>query len=173
MPSGSRALASRRPVSSCSSTSWWSSAQSSPTNSNSTLPSSTADHYRSSLRENYQRPNEPVLTPDTAGTTSHQRSRLPTTGRGTICHIGLEVLAPRVLTRRRLPDPSLPQADPVAPIRRSAVPAARPAAPLDPAVAQSARRHRSPGAGEDLRPTRQAATGRQIHGTSERTLLGR
>jgi hypothetical protein len=36
-------------------------------------------------RENYQRANDQVLTP-TAGTTSHQRFRLPgPTGRGTIC----------------------------------------------------------------------------------------
>ncbi len=40
MPSGRRALASRRPVSSWISTSWWSSAQSSPTNNN--LTSSTS-----------------------------------------------------------------------------------------------------------------------------------
>jgi hypothetical protein len=40
----------------------------------------------SSLRENYQRPNEQVLTPIPAGTTSHQRSTLPTTGGGTVSH---------------------------------------------------------------------------------------
>jgi hypothetical protein len=40
----------------------------------------------SSPRENYQRPNEQVLTPIPAGTTSHQRSTLPTTGGGTVSH---------------------------------------------------------------------------------------
>jgi hypothetical protein len=41
-------------------------------------------HYDRSLREIYQRPNKQVLTPGSAGTTSHQRSHLPTTGRGTV-----------------------------------------------------------------------------------------
>ncbi|HSO52916.1 MAG TPA: hypothetical protein VL330_09240, partial [Actinomycetes bacterium] len=38
-------------------------------------------------------------------------------------------------------------------IRALRVPAGPPAAPLDPTVVQAARRHRSPGAGEEQRPT--------------------
>jgi hypothetical protein len=39
------------------------------------------------------------------------------------------------------------------------VPSGWPAAPLDPAVVQSARRHRSPGAGEEQRPTSRQEAG--------------
>jgi hypothetical protein len=47
------------------------------------LPSKMPNHV-SGLRENHQRPNKTVLTPNQAGTTSQQRSTLPVTGRGTI-----------------------------------------------------------------------------------------
>jgi len=64
-----------------------------------------------SPRENHQRPNKPVAhAAQPAGTTSQQRSTLPATGRGTICLQGSRRVARgrAVLTRRRLPDPSLP-----------------------------------------------------------------
>jgi hypothetical protein len=48
------------------------------------VPIHHGHHVCGGLRENYQRPNEQVLTPESAGTTSHQRSGLPTTSRGTI-----------------------------------------------------------------------------------------
>src|SRR2546421_12882117 len=85
IPSGSLALPSTRPCSSCTSTSWFSSAQSSPTSSSTLfLPTIHNGQRSDSLRENQQQPNEPVLTPQRVGTTPHQRSRLPTTDRGTI-----------------------------------------------------------------------------------------
>lgn len=45
-PSGTRALASRRPEASITSTSWWSSVQSSPTNSRNVPPLLAAEHLR-------------------------------------------------------------------------------------------------------------------------------
>jgi hypothetical protein len=49
------------------------------------LSSSTTDKRARCLRENCQQPNDQVFTLSAADTTSHQRSRLPTTSRGTIC----------------------------------------------------------------------------------------
>src|ERR1035441_3370939 len=73
-PSGSRLAASLRPASSWISTSWCSSDQSSPTNSNVSflLASITTVRLVSSLRENGSRPNGSVLTP--------HRARQPNSG---------------------------------------------------------------------------------------------
>ena len=66
------------------------------------LPSKMPDSV-SSLRENNQRPNETVLTPDRAGTTSQQRSTLPASRQGHDLSPGLKTRAETVLTCRRLP----------------------------------------------------------------------
>jgi hypothetical protein len=102
-PSGSRAFANRRPAASIPSTSWWSSAQSSPTNSLNAPPTLDPDH-RGSQPENHQRPNRPVLTPP------KRRARHPSSDsilrairRGHGLSTGLNVQVLRVLTHRRLP----------------------------------------------------------------------
>ena len=85
-----------------------------PRTASTMLPPRDPDNA-SSLRENHQRPNESVLTPHQAGTTSHQRSTLPATGRGTVFRQDSKVQEARVLTCRRLPDPSLPHGRPGSP----------------------------------------------------------
>jgi len=65
-----------------SSTSWWSSAQSSPMNSTRTNSSMSVRQNHSTRR--HLHPNDQVLTPR-AGTTSHQQSNHRRTGRRTIC----------------------------------------------------------------------------------------
>ena len=74
------------------------------------LPPQDRSPATSSLRENHQRPNEPVLTPSGAGTTSQQRSTLPASRQGHDLSSGLpkDARGGAVLTCRRLPDPSLP-----------------------------------------------------------------
>jgi len=78
----SLALPSRRPASSWTSTSWWSSVQP----SRRTAPSPPFSTTRSCQQPEGEPPaawsNAHI---GTAGTTSHQRSTLPTTGKGTIC----------------------------------------------------------------------------------------
>jgi hypothetical protein len=76
------------------------------------LQTSTTGHARQPAEELPQ-PNDQVLTPPRTGTTSHQRSTLPTTGKGHDLSVELNVLGGRVLTYRRLPDPSLHQHRPV------------------------------------------------------------
>jgi hypothetical protein len=51
IPSGTRRLASRRPVSSTISTSWWASAQSSPMNNTALLPPPVGHHQARTLEE--------------------------------------------------------------------------------------------------------------------------
>jgi hypothetical protein len=75
IPSAIRARLSTLPVSSWTSMSWWSSAQSSPTNS---IPASKIDNGNQQPAGARRRPNGPVLTtPTSGGTTSHQRSTAP------------------------------------------------------------------------------------------------
>ena len=64
----------------------------------------------SSQQENHQRPNERVLTPQRAGTTSQQRSTLPATSRGTIFPQGfpMEPRGSQCSPAGGYPDPSLP-----------------------------------------------------------------
>src|SRR5262249_52842267 len=67
-----------------------------------TLPSTMPKHF-SSQRENHQRPNKAVLTPD-GGTTSQQRFSSPGHQQGHDLPTGLKVQAPTVLTCWRPPD---------------------------------------------------------------------
>ena len=58
----------------------------------------------SSLRKNYQRPNETVLTP-AGGHDIRQRSTLPVTGRGTVFRQGSNPREEKVLTFQQPPHP--------------------------------------------------------------------
>jgi hypothetical protein len=57
----------------------------------------------SSQRENHQRPNEAVLTPQPGGHDIHQQSTLPTDRQRHDLSSGLHVQEQPVLIRRRLP----------------------------------------------------------------------
>ena len=107
MPSGNRLRASTRPSSSTSSTSWWSSAQSSPTN-NIALPPAPALQVQQRGGDS-RRSNGQVLTTAMRGTTSQQRFRLLTTSGRTVCRRTSMGRSGGVLTRRPLPEPSLPK----------------------------------------------------------------
>ena len=118
IPSGSLALASTRPATSISSTSWWSSAQSSPANSRNASPVLDAGHSRQPFGRTISDLMKQCSRPLTgAGHDIPSAINSPGYQQGHGLSSGLTVQMEGVLTRRWLPGPSLPDGDPLALIR--------------------------------------------------------